>query len=103
MNKKELIKEIDIQVKHHKQELIELGDFALKTEVETITCCINSLKHIKECTNKLTEFRKIICNNNPLPTIKEQIAFGFTKEEAVQNLKDSEYTYYIKEGDGTSK
>ena len=55
-------------------------------------------------TQKIFElmFRKVVCNDNPLPTIKEQIAFGFTKEEAVQNLKDSEYTYYIKEGEHIS-
>ncbi len=44
-------------------------------------------------------FRKIIGNDNPLPTIKQQMDFGFTKEEAIQNLKDSEYEYYIKESE----
>ena len=53
MDKKKLIKEIDIQIRHHKQYLIELDDFALKNEVETITCCINSLKYIKDCVKKL--------------------------------------------------
>ena len=52
------------------------------------------------CTAELRfvmRFRKIIYNDNPLPTIKAQIMFGFTKEEAIQNLRDSEREYYIKE------
>jgi hypothetical protein len=49
-NKKVLIKEINIQIKHHKNELNEVE---LKTEVTTINCVINSLKHLKECIHKL--------------------------------------------------
>ena len=49
MKKSTIITQINIQIKHHKNELKEVE---LKTEVDIINCCINSLKYIRECVNK---------------------------------------------------
>jgi hypothetical protein len=41
--------------------------------------------------------KAIIINENPLPTLASQLEFGFTEEEAKQNLKDSEFKVFYYE------
>ena len=68
-------------------------------------CNVGKIKRLKEEIEQLRKekeelrigFKKVIINENPLPIIEEQIAFGFTKEEAIQNLKDSEKAMWIKD------